>query len=175
MPTRNIKYKIRTKKVLKPDKFEAIFTIFKMFPESQAKIMAISFIGELGRKYKRTDHGFTCRDMDTAQCIWTPALAEGRNITVDNYEDLCLIREQKIERILSDSTSINRFAISQAILKCLQLTFHSKSNNSILYSVNTDGFYITNPKVTYTNKKDVEFKVKNIGKAYVTDSKPTYF
>lgn len=59
-----------------------------MFPESQAKLMANSFIAELGRKYKRTDHGFTCRDMDMAKCIWTSCLAEGKNITIDNYKDI---------------------------------------------------------------------------------------
>ena len=48
--------------------------------------MANSFIGELGRKYSRSDHGFTCRDMDTAQYIWTSCLAEGKNITIDNYK-----------------------------------------------------------------------------------------
>ena len=29
---------------------------------------------------------------------------------------------------------------------------------------------MTEPKVTYPNKKDVKFKVKNFGNAYVTDS-----
>lgn len=173
MPTKNIRYKITTKKALKGDTFRAFFTfLFQVFPESQAKMRANSFIGELGRKYCRSEHGFTCRDMNTAQCIWTSALTEGRNITIDNYKDLVLIREQKVERIFSDNSSINNFVISEAILKCLQLIFDSKSKNSILYSVNTDGFYMTNPKITYPNKKDVAFKVKNIGKVYVTDSKP---
>lgn len=113
--------------------------------------------------------------MDTARCIWTSCLAEGKNITIDNYKDLYLIREQTVERFFSDNTSINRFVISEAILKYLQLILDNYTKDSILYSVKTDRFYMTNPKVTYPNKKDVKFKVKNIGKAYVTDSKPTYF
>ena len=100
MPTSNIKYRITTQKAPKPHTFRAFLTyIFIIFPESQAKMLANSFIGELGRKYSRNDHGFTCRDMDTAQCIWTSALAEGKNITIDNYKDLHLIREQTVERI----------------------------------------------------------------------------
>ena len=87
MPTSNMKYKITIKKSLKPDTFRAFLTyIFKIFPESQAKMLANSFIGELGRKYSRNDHGFTSRDMDTAQCIWTSTLAEGKNITIDNCD-----------------------------------------------------------------------------------------
>lgn len=176
MPTRNIKYKITTKKALNKDTFCAFFTIlFPVFPESHAKMLANSFIGELGGKYSRSDHGFTCRDMDTAQCIWTSAFAEGENITIDSYKNLFRIREQTVERIFSVNTSINFFVISEAILKCLQLILDNYTKDSILYSVNIDGFFMTNPKLTYPNKKDVKFKVKNIGKAYVTESKATYF
>lgn len=59
--------------------------IFDTFPEAQAKLLANSYIGELGRKYIRTDYGFTCRDMDTAHCIWTSALADGTDIFIDSY------------------------------------------------------------------------------------------
>ena len=162
---------------LKGDTFRAFFTfLFQVFPESQAKLLANSFIKELGRKYSRSDHGFTCKNMDTAECIWTSDLAEGRNITIDNYKDLFLSREQKVERIFSDDTSINRFVISEAILKCPPLILDNYSTESILYSVNTDEFYIKKtPKVTYPSKKDIKFKVKNIEQAFMTDSKPTYF
>lgn len=34
---------------------------------------------------------------------------------------------------------------------------------------------MTNPKYSYKNKADVKFQVKNIGKPFVTYSKPTYF
>ena len=157
MPTSIIKHKISTKKVLKGDTFQAFFTfLFQVFPESQAKLLANSFIGELGRKYSRSDNGFTCKNIDTAQCIST-SLAEGRNITIDNYKDLFLTREQKVERIFSDNTSINRFVISEAILKCLPLILDNYLTESILYSVNIDGFYMKNPKVTYPSKKDVKF------------------
>ena len=61
--------------------------------------MANSFIGDLGRKYNRTNYGFTCQDLETAQNIWTQGLTDGKNITIDNFEDLYLIREQKIDRI----------------------------------------------------------------------------
>ena len=65
--------------------------------------------------------------------------------------------------------------VSEAILKCLQLieTYHGE--DSVLYGYNTDGIYITNPKVQFKNKKDVKFSTKKIGKAYVTDSELTYF
>ena len=95
--------------------------IFKTFPEQIAKKMANSFIGDLGGKYNRTNYGFTCQDLETAQNIWTQGLIDGKNITIDNFEDVYLIREQKTDRILSDHTSINRFIISQSILQCLQL------------------------------------------------------
>ena len=61
--------------------------IFDTFTEAQANLLVNSFIGELGRKYTRTEDGFTCRDMDTAQCIWTSALAEGRDIFIDSYKN----------------------------------------------------------------------------------------
>ena len=61
--------------------------IFDTFPEAQAKHLANGFIGDLGRKYKKTDHGFTCRSMDTAQAIWTAGLATGTNISIDGYKN----------------------------------------------------------------------------------------
>ena len=176
MPIKKIKWKITTKRALAGNTFRNLMIyIFKTFPENQAKKLANSFIGELGRKYLRTDHGFACRDMDTAQYIWTSALAEKRNITIDNYKDLFLIRERTIERHLSDNTSVNRFVISEAILQCLKLISDNWPTDSELYSVNTDGFFMTNPKNRYRNKSDVKFKTKNIGKAFITNTKPTYF
>ena len=149
--------------------------IFKTFPEAQAKKMTNSFIGELGRKYNRSDFGFTCQDLQTCQDVWTNGIEDGINVIIDKFEDIFLVREQRIERILSDHTSINRFVISNSILQCLTLLKENWTEHSQLYSINTDGFYMTNPKHKYKNKADVKFNVKNIGKPYVTDSPPNYF
>ena len=65
-------------------------------------MLANSFIGDLGTKYKKINHRFTCRDCETAM-----------NISVHNYNDLYLIKEQKIERLISETCSINRF-VSEA-------------------------------------------------------------
>ena len=128
MPKSNIKWCVQARKTLAPDTFKNfMLAIFLMFPESQAKLLANSYIGELGRRYSRKDHGFTCSSLDAAQCIWTSALAENRDVVIDSYQNpytkqqLYLIRERQIERIFSDNTSINRFVISQAILKCLNM------------------------------------------------------
>ena len=159
--------------------------IFDTFTEAKAKLLANSFIGGLGRKYTRTEQGLTCRDMDTAwtwtPCIWTSALVGGRDIFIDSYKNASTkqeqfpIRERTIERNFSDNTSINRFVISQAILQCLNLIYDDWTNESELYSVNTDGIHMTDPKKQYPNKKDVKFETKNIGSVYTTDSMPVYF
>ena len=52
---------------------------------------------------------------------------------------------------------------------------HNWTEQSESYSINTDGFYMTNPKHSYKNKADVKFSVKHIGKPFVTNSKPEYF
>lgn len=137
--------------------------------------MSNSFIGELARKYNRADYGFTCQDLQTYQDIWTQGLIDGKNVTIDKFENIYLIREQKVERILSDQTSINRFVISNSILQCLKLLKQNWTEHSELYSINTDGFFMTNPKYSYKNKADVKFQVKNVGKPFVTYSKPTDF
>lgn len=149
--------------------------------------MANSYIGELGGKYSRKDHDFTCNDTDTAQCIWTSTLAQNRDVTIDSYQnpstkqEIYLIRERQIERILSNNTSINRFVISEAMLKCLKLITKNCSHDenghiiSEIYAVNTDGVFMTNSKYQYPNKKDVKFEVSNIGKTFETDSPATYF
>lgn len=118
MPTSNVKYFIRSRKTLAPDTFKNfLLNIFELFPESQAKLLANSYIGELGRKYSRKDHGFTCNDIDTAQCISTSAVAENGDVTIDSYQnpttkqEIYLITERQIERIFSDNTSINRLVI----------------------------------------------------------------
>lgn len=176
MPVSNIKYKLVAHHGIKGETFkDFMFYIFKTFPEAQAKKMANSFIGELGRKYNRSDFGFTCQDLQTCQDVWTQGIQEGVNVTIDKFEDIYLVREQKIERILSDHTSINRFVISNSILQCLALLKENWTEHSELYSINTDGFYMTNPKHKYKNKADVKFNVKNIGKPYVTNGQLTYF
>ena len=56
MPPTNVKWFIPARKALKSDIFKNYLTaIFTMFPESQAKLLANSFMGELGRKYSRKD------------------------------------------------------------------------------------------------------------------------
>ena len=106
MPTSNVKWCIQARKTLAPDTFKNyMLAIFSMFPESQAKLLANSYLAELGRKYSRKDHGFTCSSLDTAQCIWTSALAENRDVVIDSYQnpstkqELHLIKERQIERI----------------------------------------------------------------------------
>lgn len=158
MPTRNIKWEITTKKALKQETFrDYIKYPFDTFSEAEAKTLSNSFIGELGRKYTRTNRGFTCRDIDTVQCSWTVGLAERKNITINNYNDLFLIREQTVERFFSDNTSVNRFVVSKAIFRCLYHLYDNWANETKLYSINTDGFFITNPRKQHPSKKDVKF------------------
>ena len=188
MPTSNVKWCIQARKTLAPDTFKNyMLAIFSMFPESQAKLLANSYIGELGRKYSRKDHGFTCSSLDTAQCIWTSALAENRDVIINSYQnpntkqELCLVRERQIERIFSDNTSINRFVISQSVLKCLNMLYdnasHDKDGNGIsqVYAINTDGVFMTNPKNQYPSKKNVKFTTDSIGQIFQTDSPAVYF
>lgn len=182
MPISNVKWCTTTKKTLKPDTIRNFMIyLFDTFPEAQAKLLANSNIGELGRKCIWTDYGFNCRDMDSAQCIWTSALAASRDIFIDSYtnpitkQDLFLVRERPIERIFTDNTSINRFVISQPILNCLNMIYDNWTNDSELYSVNTDGIYMLYHKHQYPNKNEVEFETKNIGNIYTTNSEPVYF
>ena len=64
MPISNVKWYIQARKKLAPDTFKNyMLAIFSMFPEPQAKLLANSYIGELGRKYSRKDHGFTCSSL----------------------------------------------------------------------------------------------------------------
>ena len=101
-------------------------------------------------------------------------MADNRNVTIDHYNNLCLIGEQTCKRIFSDNTSINRFIVSEAILKCLQLIEACHGEESVSYGYNTDGIFIKNPKMTFKSKKNVKFSTNKIGKAYVTDSKLSY-
>ena len=108
MSTSQIKYKITTKKALKPDTFSKFMKyIFDELPEGEAKKIANSFIGQLGMKYNKTNQGFTCTEYDTACCCWTSAMAEGKNVTVEHFDGIYLVREQMIDRKFSDHMSIN--------------------------------------------------------------------
>ena len=126
-------------------------------------------------KILATYHGFTCRSMDTAQAIWTSGLASGKKISIDSYrnsftdQELFLVIERQTERIFSDSTSINRFVVSQAILLCLNLIYDNWTDESQLYSINTDGVFMTKPKHQYPNKNDIKFSTDQIGKVFTTN------
>ena len=51
MPVFSVKWYIQARKTLAPDTFKNyMLAIFSMFPESQAKLLANCYIGELGRK-----------------------------------------------------------------------------------------------------------------------------
>ena len=91
------------------------------FPESEAKTLANSFIGELGRKYNGTNQGFTCTEYDTATACWSSAMNQKRNVSIDHHDGMFMIREHNIERLFSDNSSIYRFVVSQGILRLLQL------------------------------------------------------
>ena len=134
MSEKHIKYKIVSKKALKPDTFKPFLKhVFETFPENEAKRLANSFIGELGRKYNKTNTGFTCVEYDTAMACWTQGVKDGRNIIIDSFNEIYLIKEQKCERLFTDNTSINRFVVSQAILECLKLIRKCYSKKSALY------------------------------------------
>lgn len=105
----------------------------------------------------------------------TLAMAERKNVTADNYNRVYLVKEQSCERIFSDNTSVNRFAISEALLQCLRLIEANCGEGSQLVAYNTDGIYITKPVMKLKNTKDQDFKPKMIGKAFKTDSVPIYF
>ena len=110
----DIKYKLITHKSF-------IELIFTNFDQKQSKLLANSFIDNLGTKYNKINHGFACRDYETAMNVWTSGVYEKMNITIDNYNDLYLIREQKIQRLFSETSRINRFVVSEAILYVLNL------------------------------------------------------
>ena len=44
-----------------------------------------------------------------------------------------------------------------------------------MYAINTDGFYMTNPKYDYHIKSDVKFTTDCIDKPFITKSTPQYF
>ena len=142
MPVSNIKRKLIAKHGIRCDTLsEFMLYLFKNFPEKEAKKRSVSFIGDLGRKYNLTDYGFTCQDLQPCQDVWTQGLIDKKSVSIDNFENLYLVREQKIERILSDHTSINRFVISGSILQCLSLLKRNWTEQSELFSINTDGFF----------------------------------
>lgn len=79
----NIKYKILTNTALKPGTFKSF-----------AKLLANCYIGNLGVKYNKTNN-------ETALNMWTAAISENLNISIDHYNDLYFIKEQKVERSYS--------------------------------------------------------------------------
>lgn len=96
MPLSNIKYKLIAKHEIEADTFKKFMVcLFNNFPEAHAKNLANSFIGDLGRKYDKTDYGFTCTELQTCQDVWTQALAGEINIMINKFEDMYLVREQK--------------------------------------------------------------------------------
>ena len=176
LPLSQIKWQITTRKYLDPGTFrKTIKFYFENFTELEAKTLANSFIGDLGRKYNKHNCGFTSTDYDTMMCCWTHAMAEGRNLTIDEYNGLFFVKETHCQRLFSDNTSVNRFVISGAVLQLLQLIQASVGENSQLVAYNTDGIFVTNPLVDFPHKRTVEFEIKSIGNAYMTSSKLSYF
>lgn len=71
--------------------------------------------------------------MDLHAETWIQLNISGHHVLLRvKTSQLTIIREQNVERIFSDNTSFNRFVISEAILKCLQLILDSYGKDSIL-------------------------------------------
>ena len=133
MKPSNIKYKLIIHRVLKPDTFKNFIEyIFDNFDQKEAKSMTNSLIVDLGTKYNKINHGFTCRDYQTAMNIWTSGVAEKMNISIDNYNDLYLIREQKVERLLSETCSINPIPLGGEVNMTLLCFFKISGKQSTL-------------------------------------------
>ena len=139
-PLSQIKYKITTKRTLKPDTFKEY-----NFSEKEAKMMANSFIGKLGPKYNRINHGSTWTDYETAMSCQTSTVASEKNVLINHYNSVYLIREQKCGRIFGYNTSVKRFVMAETILQCLKLTEVCYGEESTLYDFNTDEVLISNP------------------------------
>ena len=60
MDPSNIKYKLITCKALKPDTFKSFI-----------EYVFDNFVGDVGTKYNKINHGFTCRDYETVMNICT--------------------------------------------------------------------------------------------------------
>ena len=54
---------------------------------------------------------------ESAMNCWTSAIRQGKNVFIDFHEDLYLVREQIVKCNFSDTTSVNRFVVSENILK----------------------------------------------------------
>ena len=92
-----------TKLALKPDTFKKFVSyVSDNFLESKGKKLANGFIGELGRKYSVTNHGFTCTSYHITTCCWTSAMANKRNVTVEYHNGTFLSENKKVEWIFSD-------------------------------------------------------------------------
>ena len=172
MPRNQIKYKLIAKRYLKGDTYsDFIRHIFDNFDEKIAKILANSFIGHLGKKYSKHDKGFICSDYETVLCCWTQAMREKKTLSINSCKGTYILREQQCERLFQDNTSVNRFIVSQSVLKTLKLINKCCDKDSILVSINTDGFHVINPCAILKQKKDVQFDTSCVGKAFLTDSK----
>lgn len=108
--------------------------------------------------------------------LWADANRHNRDVSVDIFKNDHFIVKEKIKtRLFEESCSINRFVVNQCTHNLLMKLFENLQPDSLLYSVNTDSFTITNPKNSYPNKNDVPFKTKNIGNLYIVNSPHEYF
>ena len=102
-------------------------------------------------------------------------VAEKMNISIDNYNNLYLICEQKLERLFRETCSINRFVVSKAILYALNLIESCYGPISGLLSVNAHGIFIINSKRIFKRKEDVKFSTKMSGRVFEEDKLISYF
>ena len=78
MPITQIKYKITTKRALKPDTFKGYI---KLKPKRWLIVKSVNSVSKIG-------HGFMCTEYDTDMCSWTSATNKERNLTIHHCNDL---------------------------------------------------------------------------------------
>ena len=131
-----------------------------------AKLLANSFIGQLGKKYYTKEKAFITSDFGTVCGVHSLNKDKFSFVEVDKIY-FCQVAN-KI-RLQSDNGPIFRQILSCAGLKLLELIkIVYQPEKSIIVGYNTDSVFIDNPKTTdiigYPNYRDEEWKPKHYHK-----------
>ena len=141
-------------------------TVYQTFTEKEGKNLINMLIGNFGTKYNKTISGCITDDEYEAYALH----ARHPNIQVFPFNNLFLVKQNSKERLLEDSTSINRFVVSGGIINLLESLKYSFDKDSRLIAIRTDCVYIENPRfpeeIIVDKKANVLY---NLGRVKIED------
>ena len=137
---------------------EFFLKIRDLFPDDNVfKKLYCNFIGELGKKYIKSDYGFITDSVDVVSASYYDSIQLNREFSTQNIKKLYFVRHTEKKRINNGHYSLWVQIICEGSIQLLELIKYVYNPlSSTLIGYNTDAVFVKKPRIQESSSS-VEF------------------